>query len=198
MAYGMIASGILGAYGSYTAGQSQAQSLNAQADLNMKNAQEAEAQAKLNSYTQQVNASAMIGHQAASFGAFGGANATTYAALAASTTSAELERLNILHQGDVNSIQYQNEAALERAGASSATLGGFLGGFGNLFKGFSDAYTSTYGTRGNTPTPLPTLSPAPVNSSTPSLLGPSPSFNYPKTLTTSGLLSRNPDDMESD
>jgi hypothetical protein len=146
MAYGMIAGGILSAFGSMYAGSSQANSLNAQANLNMQNAAEAKAQAGLNAYSAQVNASAAIGHEAASMGAFGGANATTYAALASSTSNAELNRLNIIHQGDINAIQYENEAALERAGASSASTGGFLGGLGNLMNGITNAYTSTYGT----------------------------------------------------
>lgn len=195
MATGMMAAGsLISAYGSYQSGQAQSASLTAQASINLQNAQEAEAQGGLNAYAAEINASQAIGHQAAEMGAFGGNNASTYGALASSASDAELNRLNILHQADVNSIQYQNEAALEKAGASSASIGGFLGAFGSIFSGIGQAYTAGYGT-GSTNTQSTTQSTTPTISSTtpsPNYLGTQNTFASPYAMTSSSSLLNQP------
>jgi hypothetical protein len=158
MAAAPIVAGGISAYGAIQAGQSTADSLNAQADIAMKNADEALAQGKYNAARQSAVADNKIGASIAAYGASG--VATNYGSAAevigAGARNAELDRLNILHGADVKAINYRNQAAMDRYGADSAIKGSYWQALGDISGGLiknagygSNAKTDI--TAGNTP-----------------------------------------------
>ena len=132
MAAAMAVAGGVRAVGGLMAGQAESNSLNAQADLQIKNAAEAEAQGKFNAMKSGLSWDSKIGNMKASIGASGVSNTSGSAAaiLGAAASNAEMDRLNILHGADLKAIQFENEASMERLGAKSAVLGGMFKAFG--------------------------------------------------------------------
>ena len=132
MAAATAVAGGVQAVGSLIAGQAESNSLNAQADLQIKNAAEAEAQGKFNAMKSGLSWDAKIGSMKADIGASGVSTTSGSAAaiLGAAASNAEMDRLNILHGADLKAIQFENEASMERLGAKSAVLGGMFKAFG--------------------------------------------------------------------
>lgn len=132
MAAGMAFGSGLQAIGALQQGQATANSLNAQADLQIQNAAEAEAAGRFNAMRSTLNANQKIGTIAANYGASGvtSASGSVQAVLTASASNAEMDRLNILHGADLQSIQYENQASMERRGAQSAITGSIFSAVG--------------------------------------------------------------------
>ncbi|MEO8837536.1 MAG: hypothetical protein ABI351_02360 [Herbaspirillum sp.] len=150
MAAGMIAGGAIGGIGALMSGQSQYDSLNAQADLQQKNAQEALAQGQFNANKSALQSGQRIGDTTAAFGAGGvrSNSGSVMAVLGASAANAELDRLNILHGADMRAINYQNEASMERVGAQNAKVGSYFSAFGSVAGAGARAYSGGIGNTG--------------------------------------------------
>ena len=142
MAAGMAASGGVQAAGALIQGQSSANSLDAQADLNIENANEAEQQGAFDATKSTIQAGHKIGSEVANYGASGvtSTSGSVMAVLGASAANAELDRLNILHGADIKSIQYQNQASMERLGATSAIVGSYFSAAGAAGGAAAKAY----------------------------------------------------------
>ena len=160
------------AVGAIQQGQATSDSLNKQADINIANAGAAEAQGKADAYKSQLIAGQKFGQISAGFGASGvtSTSGSVEAVLGASAANAEMDRLNILHGADLKAIQYQNQASMERAGASSAIVGSLFGAAGAATKTAVTAYGGT--SAATTSGPQSTMS----NTSTSSYLG--MNYNY--------------------
>src|ERR1700677_2292701 len=132
-----LGAGLISAIGSMYQGQTTANALDAQANLADQNAQEAEAQGQFNAMKEQMLAGIKIGSISANYGASGvkSTSGSAEAVIAASTSNSELDRLNILHGADVRSIMYQNQASMDRVGATSALTGATFSGIGSIVKG---------------------------------------------------------------
>lgn len=125
MSSGAAAGEGISGIGDLIGGQSSSNALQMQADLQMKNAAEAEAQGAVDANKSSLISGHQIGSEVASFGASGvtSNSGSVQAVLSASASNAEMDRLNILHGADIRSIQYQNQASMERMGAASAKQG---------------------------------------------------------------------------
>lgn len=136
----------ISAFGSLQAGQSTADSLQAQAALQRQQAQEALNAGQYDAMKSQMMSSMSIGKSIAAYGASGvtANSGSVLAVLAASASNAELDRLNILHGADIKAANYRNQAAMDEAGASSAIAGSRWAAFGNIMSGLSNAASSTY------------------------------------------------------
>lgn len=130
-------SGLISGIGAIMAGQSTANSLNAQANLQLQNAQEAEAQGQYNALKSQLASSLKLGTISANYGASGvqATSGSVQDVIASSTSSAELDRLNILHGADVKAINYENQAAMDKVGAQSAITGSYFQAAGSIIGG---------------------------------------------------------------
>lgn len=119
--------GPFNAAGDIVQGQMTSQSLDAQAGLATANAQEAEDQGQYNARRQSLISSQKIGTSVASYGAAGvtADSGSVANVIGASNANAELDRLNILHGADVKSLNYLNQATMDRYGAASATYGSY-------------------------------------------------------------------------
>lgn len=143
--------GGISALGSLFGGQSTANSLNAQADLQMQNAQEAESQGKYDAMKSSLVAGQKIGAITAGYGASGVSSNSGSAleVLRASASNAELDRLNILHGADVKAVNYENQASLDRLSASSALNGSIFSAIGNLGLGIANGVSKGLGSAGD-------------------------------------------------
>jgi hypothetical protein len=146
-----LASGLISAIGSIYQGQTTASALDAQANLADQNAAEAEAQGRYNAMKEQMLAGIKIGSISANYGASGvrSNSGSAEAVIAASTSNSELDRLNILHGADVRSIMYQNQASMDRVGATSALTGSTFAAVGSLAKAGMTA--AAFGIAGSPP-----------------------------------------------
>ncbi len=129
----------VGALGDIFSGYAKANTLDAQASLQLQNAQEAEAAGQYDATKEQMQAGQKLGAITAGFAA-GGVSTTSGSAadvIGASAAAAELDRLNILHGADLRAINYQNQAALNQYSATQARASGPLGGAGMLMQGFA-------------------------------------------------------------
>ena len=143
MAAGMAAGAAVSAVGSLMGAQATANSLNAQANLQIQNAQEAEAQGAFDANKSAIQSGDRIGQEVAGYAAAGvtSASGSATAVLMESASNAELDRLNILHGADIKAINYENQASMERAGASSAMVGGIFGALGAGSKAGASIYS---------------------------------------------------------
>lgn len=132
MAAGMGIGAGVSALGSLIGGQNTANSLNAQANLQIENAQEAESQGAFDAMKSQIQSSNKISQNVANYAASGvtSSSGSAMAVLTASASNAELDRLNILHGADVKAISYENQASMERAGAGQAVTGSLFTALG--------------------------------------------------------------------
>lgn len=134
------------AYGALQAGQSTSQALNAQADLAIQNAQEAEDKGQFDANRQMLIAGKRIGESTAAYGAAGVTESGSVVAVhQSSMANAELDRLNILHGADVRAIQYRNQAAMNRYGAESAIKGSYWQAAGYLTQGLVKTVANNQG-----------------------------------------------------
>lgn len=146
-----LAGGIFGAAGALYSGAATSNSLGAQAQLNEENAQLALQAGQYNSMRQQMAVTARLGSMRAAFGGAGVASnsGSVLAVLQASATNGEMDVQNILHGAQVKAINYQNEASMEKLGASNSANASYLNAFASIVGGGA----STFGQRssGNTP-----------------------------------------------
>lgn len=128
-----MALGGMKAAGAIMQGKMTSQSLNAQADMNERNAKEAEAKGQYDAMRQQLMAGRAMGASIAAYGASGVTNTgSVLEVLHTSSMNAELDRLNILHGADVRAINFQNQAAIDRYGAKSALKAGYWNALGSM------------------------------------------------------------------
>lgn len=136
--------GAIGAQGQEAQGVATYDALNSQADVQDQNASEALAQGQFNAMRQHMIAEKKIGTSEAAYSAAGvsGNSGSVLEVLRNSATNAELDRLNILHGADVKSINYENQAALNRYGAKSALVGSKWAALGSVTGGLIKGYSA--------------------------------------------------------
>lgn len=124
------------AIGAIQQGQATSDSLNTQADMQIANASQAEAEGNFNAMKSMLYSNQKIGAITANYGASGvtSASGSVQDVLTSSAANAELDRLNILHGADLKAIQYENQASMERKGAQSAESGAMFSAVGSIFK----------------------------------------------------------------
>ncbi len=125
------------AYGALQQGQSTSDSMNNQADLALQNADEAERQGQFDANRYSIISHQKIGEMTAGISASGVdiRSGSAQSLLLMSHANSELDRLNILHQADVKSIMYRNQAALDRYGGQSALQGSYWQAAGDVVGG---------------------------------------------------------------
>lgn len=152
MSGGAAAGGqFISSIGSLVSGQSQADMLDTQAEIQRRNAGQAIIAAKQNADRQQLIAGKQIGSEEASYGASGVAMTGSVAnVLAASAANAELDRQNILYGGQIRAINYENQASMDKISAKNALVGSYYGAAGAAIKGGTQAYAYAGGGGGDT------------------------------------------------
>ncbi len=120
----------IGAVGSILGGMDQKSSLDRAADIQDENADQALRTASENANKQQMIASKDIGTIKANYGASGveSTSGSVMDVLGASAANAEIDRLNIIHGGDLRALNYRRQADMDRTAGSRAETAGFIGG----------------------------------------------------------------------
>lgn len=133
---------VLGMFGSIEEGEATSQSLDSQAKMQRQNAQLAEQKAQADSLRLSVFADRTTGSIKSSYAANGIASnsGTVRAVLQASGQNAELDRLNIIHGGQIRALNYNNQASLDEFGANQALTGSYFDALAKAFSGGSKAY----------------------------------------------------------
>lgn len=129
--------GIVSSAGALLKGQTTANSLNAQAQIQEQQAAESKQAAQYNVFRSQLNASMAQGRASAAYGAAGvsSSSESAQAVLMAGAQNAELDRQNILHEADYRAINYENQASLDRIGADSSLEGSYFSAMGSALGG---------------------------------------------------------------
>jgi len=138
---GTILSGLISAAGAISNSRAQASAANYNAAVASQNAQLATQSAAENERRQRVINSKNLGQLRANVGA----NGITLEGSAAdvieeSATAAELEALQIRHEGALQAVGYSNTAKLDRMQAKNAMAGGYLKASGLLLKTGVETY----------------------------------------------------------
>jgi hypothetical protein len=130
------------AIGDISAGQAKAQALRASAEVQRRNAAEAIEASQFDAARQGIIASQKIGAATAAYGASGvaGDSGSVMNVTAAAHANAELDRLNILHGGDIRAINYRNQASMDETAAQNSELAGYIGAVGSAFGGAGKFY----------------------------------------------------------
>lgn len=136
--------GIVGAYGSIYGGQQTADTLEYQAKIQSHNASEATMAASLNADKQDMVAAKVIGGTRAGYAAAGvdASSGSVMSVIAASAANAELDKQNILHGGELRAVNYENQASMDRLGASRAIQASYINAFSSLLGGGASALKS--------------------------------------------------------
>lgn len=131
---GQAVGGVAGAWGAQVQGQQEANSLEYQATIQKRNAQEALMAAKFNADRLSLSANKMMGAASAGYGAGGvdSSSGSVLSVLAASSANAELDRLNILHGGEMRAVNYENQASIDDLGAKHAIDASYFNSFSAL------------------------------------------------------------------
>lgn len=139
-----ITGGSANAVGALIQGQQQSDALNYQAKIQSKNAYEATAAASLNADRQDLIAAKSIGGTKAGYAAAGvdASSGSVMDVLAASAANAELDRQNIIHGGDLRAVNYENQASMDRLGASNAIKASYFNALSSLVGGASSAVSN--------------------------------------------------------
>lgn len=135
----------VGAFGALYSGQATADTLDAQADINQGNAQIALQQGVYDSFRHGLKINAQLGSMRANIGA-SGVSASSGSALdliQSSVMNGEMDKQNIMRQAQIKSIGFQNEASLEKWGASNALTASYFNALSFGMKGASSAFGST-------------------------------------------------------
>jgi len=146
--YAAMAGGMgLGAFGALVQGQQTSDVLQYQATIQSRNAAEARASAQYNADRQSVIASRVIGAESTGFGASGveASSGSVLSVIGASTANAELDRLNILHGGEMRAVNYENQASLDQLGARHAIQASYFDAISSLVGGGSEMLSYNYG-----------------------------------------------------
>jgi hypothetical protein len=100
---------------------------NYNADVARRNAALSLEQAALDAKAQQRQAKKIIGGMRASYGASGvSGGGSVDDVIASSATAAELDRQNILYQGELKAMGYESEAVLDEMAADQAITGSYF------------------------------------------------------------------------
>lgn len=142
-----ILGGLTSAAGSYYTGQSTANALDAQAQLNTENAQLATEQGQFDAMRQGMIASQKLGAMRANYGASGveSTSGSVMDVMQSSAMNAEMDTANILHGAQVKAINYANEANMEKLGANNAVNASYLNMFASVVGGGAGAFGQTAG-----------------------------------------------------
>lgn len=139
-----VGSSVLGGVSDFTAGRYRAQIANRNAAIANANATAAQVRANVEQQDQDLTSSVLLGEQEAQQGASGLAlNSRSFAQTrTASRALARRDALRIQQQGQLEARNFQSqaadytaEAAMEKSGATSSLLGGFLKAGGSLITG---------------------------------------------------------------
>lgn len=161
-----LTGGAIGAEGALLKGQMTANSLNAQADQERIQAEEAKQAGAYNVFRQQMQATQSLGRATAAYGASGVASGSTseQSVLMAGAMNSELDRQNILHGANMKAVQYENQASLNKFGANSALEGSYFSAIGSVLGGgqtqLANRATSGGGSSGSSTSLTPAEAPA--------------------------------------
>lgn len=153
--YGAAAGGLLSAYGAIKGSEDQAETLDQQADIQRRNAQNALIAAKLNADKTMMQFHKIQGQDIANYGASGvsAESGSVLATLASNVESAELDKQNILYGGQIRATNFENQASIDETAADRASSAGLINAASGLFLGASRMYGGT----GATPSASQTL-----------------------------------------
>jgi hypothetical protein len=145
-----VSNSTIGAFGAYSAGQAKANALEASAEVQRQNAREAMEAAQFNAARQGMVADQKIGQSTAAYGAAGvtSDSGSVMDVLRSSHANAELDRLNILHGGQIKAINYLNQASMDEMGATSAKTAGYLNALSDVTGGAGTAGSGSGGSTG--------------------------------------------------
>lgn len=137
MAAGLAIAGGVQALGALSSGESQSEALGYSADVASNNATLALQAGDMNARRQQMLSSQKIGAERAGYGASGidSGSGSALDVLGSSAMNGELDKLNILHGAQVQAINFENQAAIDRSQADSAKNAGLFGAAGALAGG---------------------------------------------------------------
>lgn len=147
----MAAAAVIGAgikmYGALKQGSDTASALEQQAQIQQNNASAAMFAARENAMKQTLIASKQIGGESAGYAAAGVASdsGSVLDVLSASAANSELDRQNILYGGQIRSINYENQASIDRFSGQSAKSASYFNAFGALTGGVTSASTASGG-----------------------------------------------------
>lgn len=140
-----VVSSLLSAFGSLSQSEAQAKQLQAEADAAKKNAQLTRAAGRLNAAFHQRNSEQAFGAMHANLGASGvSADSGSFLnVLSQSHTNAELDRLNILFQSELEASALENRAEAALKGMSNTRSAGYVSAAGALLGGAAKVYDAT-------------------------------------------------------
>lgn len=147
MSYAAAAGAALSIYGSMKQGIDQKSTLDYKAQIEEQNAHATMISAKLNADKQMLQFSKLQGADIANYGASGVSadSGSVLSVLASNAASAELDKQNILYGGQIRSVNYENQASMDRVAGDRANTAGYISAIGNLFKGGSQIAGQTAG-----------------------------------------------------
>lgn len=136
-----IIGGLMSAGGALAEGEGKAADLDREAEIQTKNAALARAAAETNAKHQQMISGQKIGSIQADYAASGvtSDSGSVMDILRQSHVNAEMDRLNIIHGGEVRAINAENRANSARAGARNARSAGTMNAFSAIFGGGAKA-----------------------------------------------------------
>lgn len=142
MIFPLIIAAAIAAAGAIKKGQSAKKQGDYNAKIEERNAAVARDQANAAALRQQRSANKIIGGMRAAYGAAGvSVEGSPLDVLEESAGQAELDRLTILHNGELKAIGAIDNAALDRARGAEAESSGYVNAVGKLF--------SAYGSKGS-------------------------------------------------
>lgn len=138
---------VVGAAGALVQGQAQANALDRAAEIERNNAALDIQAGEENAAISSIKSNQHIGAIQAGAGASGISqdSGSILDVLAASTANAELDRQNIMHGAKVRAINYENQAAMDEAGAKSAVQGSYFNALGSVLQGGSKVFGDSAG-----------------------------------------------------
>jgi len=143
----MVGGGAVSAYGQMYQGQAAAAAGEYNAQLAERNAEDSLVQAKEEERRHRMISRNQLGDMRANIGASGvQVEGSVLEMLEDSAANAELDSLNIRHQGQSRAVQFRNEARLARFGGQTAQQGAYFGAASSLLT--AGAQASGYGARG--------------------------------------------------
>lgn len=135
------------AFGSLVQGQQTANQLDYNAQVQTNNANLALTAAASNAAKQSVSATRMLGNMSAGYAANGvtQTSGSVMAVMGASAANAELDRQNILYGGQVKAVNYENQASLDKTGATNAINASYFNALSSLVGGGAGMLGNTMG-----------------------------------------------------
>lgn len=134
-------------FGALVQGQQTANQLNYDATVQTNNANLALSSAAANAAKQSMAATRMMGTMSTGFAANGVSQTSggVQAAMASSAANAELDRQDILFGGQVKAVNYQNQASLDRVGASNAVKASYFNALSDVIGGGAGVLSNNIG-----------------------------------------------------